>query len=161
MSDDVAHLYTDTSTSLVWVAYLGTGGTTRFLCPWPSSVLSNQHITFPELLPIVLGVDSDFLPIRHRIEKQTSKVKLVTSLFRQQVLLFVKFRIDLRATHIAGTDNVLLCALSLLQVQLFRSCSSSGRRANARPGAAYLVVLQDQSAKIIDAALAPSTMKSS
>ena len=65
-------------------------------------------------------IHTDNLPIRHCIENQSSKEKLVMSLIRQLVLLTLKFRINLRARHIAGTDNRLADALSRLRVQLFK-----------------------------------------
>ena len=125
------NLYTDASQSL------GCGGllvNAWFSIPWPTEWWSQQTITFLELVPIVLALEtwghilSNKAVILHTdnmspvsiINNQTSKEPLVLCLLRRLVLFTLKLNIQISAVHIAGFRNIDADFLSRLQVPCFK-----------------------------------------
>ena len=104
-----------------------------FSLQWPSEWWSLQNITFLELVPIVVALETwgpslknhcvklntDNLALSYVINKQTSKEDLVRRFIRRLVLTALKFNILLKASHVPGYNNTLSDALSRLQVSRF------------------------------------------
>ena len=130
LSPTSIHIFTDSSQSL------GTGAVWEnnwFALPWPSAWWSFQNITFLELMPIVLAIETwghfwknkcvifntDNLALVFVINKQSSKEDLVRQLIRRLVLTALKHNILLKAVHIPGNFNTLSDCLSRLQIARF------------------------------------------
>ena len=130
MSPSAINIFTDSSQSLgagaVWGNYW-------FSIPWPSQWWLSQNITFLELVPIVLALETwghhfknkcvflntDNLALVYVINKQSSKEDLVRILVCRLVIAALKFNILLKAVHIPGHFNTLSDCLSRLQIPRF------------------------------------------
>lgn len=130
LSPSVVNIYTDASKTF------GAGAVWQnswFSLPWPSEWWSLQNITFLELVPIVLALETwglslknkcvllntDNLALSYVINKQTSKEDLVRYFIRRLILTALKFNILLKAAFIPGHYNTLSDALSRLQITRF------------------------------------------
>lgn len=129
-SSEKLHLYTDAAGS---IGYGAVYNTHWFYGMWLYA-LKDCNITFKELYPIVLAVEtwgnmfknsciifhSDNQAVVYIINKQTCKDPVVMKLVRRLILACLQRNILMRAEHIAGTCNVLPDFLSRFQIQEFR-----------------------------------------
>ena len=128
---ELIHIYTDAAQNFGYAALFGT----HFLySAWPSSWYGKQNITFLELIPVVLAIETWGLHMRNAyvelhtdnealvyiINKQTSKDKLIMVFIRRLVNATLRHNIMCQAVHIPGRINNLADALSRLQVEKFR-----------------------------------------
>ena len=131
LSPGVRHILTDASQSLACGAVFGSEW---FAIPWPSAWWSGQNITFLELIPILVALETwgpqlkntyvmvhtDNLDLTYVLNNQTSKEKLVMPLVRRLVLVLLKHNIMFRCKHIPGFENVLADNLSRLRIDKFK-----------------------------------------
>lgn len=131
LTTDALHLHTDASGSLGFGAIFECKW---FYGRWPSSWQA-QHITFKELVPLVLAVEiwgpflqnhcivlhTDNEAVVYIINKQTCKISDIMALVRRLILATMKFNILIRAEHVPGKYNILPDLLSRLQITRFRS----------------------------------------
>ena len=124
------HLFSDASQSHGCGAFFNSHW---FNLAWPSSWWRNQNITFLEITPIALALDTwghyftnstlvihtDNLSLVHVLSNQTSKEPLVMIWVRQIVLATLKLNIYIEVEHISGENNRLADLLSRLQVPAF------------------------------------------
>lgn len=122
-------LFTDASKSGFGAVF----GVDWFKGSWPDW-WKQQNITFLELYPIVLAVETwghnwqnkrlilhtDNQALVPVITNQTSKEPLVMKLVRRLVLVCLRYNLVLSAQHIAGIDNGIADALSRFQMERFR-----------------------------------------
>lgn len=119
------HLFSDSSK----LGFGGVYGTNYIYGPFPQS-WHDYDIQFLELYPIFLLVNifknafanksiifhCDNSSVVYALNKQTSRNKLVMTIIRKLVLIFLNHNIKFRALHILGKHNVLCDKLSRLQV---------------------------------------------
>ena len=131
LSEHVLHIFTDASQSL------GCGAVFNkhwFSLAWPSNWWSHQNITFLELVPIVLALETwshelsnnnliihtDNMALVYIINSQSSKEILVMHFIRRLVLKALTSNINVKAIHVQGSKNKLSDYLSRLQVDRFK-----------------------------------------
>lgn len=131
LTDKALHLYTDASGNLGFGAMFQTRW---FFGSWPRE-LKDHHITFKELLPIVMALEvwglelsnkcivihSDNNAVVHIINIQSSKDPHIMILVRRLVLTCMQRNILVKSVHIPGKSNILPDLLSRLQIDKFRN----------------------------------------
>ena len=131
-NSDKLNMYTDAAGSLGYGAVLGKNW---FYGGWEEIHLQEYDITFKELFPIVVAVEtwgeslanssilfySDNMAVVNIINKISSKDIPVMHLVRRLVLACLRFNILFKAEHIPGKLNILPDLLSRLQVEKFRA----------------------------------------
>ena len=129
VSSESLHLFTDAASSKGYAAIFKSHW---FMGSW-SKQHASLHITFHELLPIVLAFEiwgsqlankcislhSDNMSVVHILNKQSSKDSDVMVLVRRFVICCMSFNILTKAFHIPGKKNVLPDLLSRFQVEEF------------------------------------------
>ena len=105
---------------------------------WPESWQGSdilRDITFLELVPIALAVclwkenfigkrilfQSDNMAVTHILNAKTSKSERVMTLVRQIVLWSLQFDFMINSSHLKGSDNQLIDAVSRMQWDKFRT----------------------------------------
>ena len=136
------HLFSDASQSLGCGAFFNSHW---FNVAWPSSWWKDQNITFLEITPIALALDTwghyfknstvvihtDNLSLVHVLSNQSSKEPLVMIWVRQIVLATLTYNIYLEIEHISGENNKLADLLSRLQVQQFLQLHGAANQQSA------------------------------
>lgn len=131
LSPQVLHIYTDAAKTL---GCGGVFGPHWFSVAWPSRWWLDQNITFLELVPIYLAIQSWGSMLRDKyvyfhtdnealsfvINKLSSKEPLVMTVIRKLVSLLLSFNIMARAKHVPGVLNSMSDALSRLQISHFK-----------------------------------------
>ena len=130
LSPNTVNIFTDASKNIgagaVWDNFW-------FALTWPSAWWPNQNITFLELIPLVLALESwgpklrnqyvrlytDNIALVFIINKQHSKENLVRIFIRRLVLAALKYNILIKASHIPGHHNILSDCLSRQQIARF------------------------------------------
>ena len=129
LSSDSLHLYSDAAGSCGYAAMFKSHW---FTGSW-SKTHDKLHITFQELLPIVLAFEiwgsnlanqcillhSDNMAVVYILNSQTSKDKDIMFLVRHFVLCCMRFNILTKAVHIPGRENILPDLLSRFQREKF------------------------------------------
>ena len=118
MSSDASHLGFGACFGKKWIQ-----------CEYPTS-WRIQNITLLELYPIYVAIEifgqsiknsnvlfhTDNSAVKDIVNNQTSKHKTIMKIIRPLILSLVNHNINLRATHIPGTTNILPDAISRFQV---------------------------------------------
>ena len=135
VSNDSLHLYTDAASSKGYAAIFQS----HWLMGAWSKEHAKRHITFQELLPIVLAFEvwghqlankcislhSDNMAVVQILNKQSSKEANIMFLVRRFVLCCMRNNILTKAYHIPGKKNILPDLISRFQVQEFHRLAPS------------------------------------
>ena len=170
LSPSSIYFYTDAAKSLGYGAYIQNCWFSKL---WPSAWNSSQTITFLELIPIVLDLETwgslfkdkeviihtDNLPLVSCINNQTSVEGLVMVLIRRLVLQALVCNIIFKAVHIKGHENILADSLSRLQVQKFHQLHPDADKLPRNLVPADINVLIKQAHALLSSAISPGTKK--
>ena len=128
ISSDTLKLYSDAAG--VHGGFAAVMGAKWFVGEW-SDEMRPLHITFKELLPIVLALEiwgpllanhkilflTDNAAVADIINKTSCKEKLIMKLVRRLVLAALKYNIFFRSKHIPGKSNIICDLLSRFSFQ--------------------------------------------